>query len=429
MTDMASSTAQPRGRHRRWPPYHGWWVVGGAFLIAFFGWGFGFYGPGIYLVALAAQTGVPLDRLAPAVTVYYLIGAGLLLAVAHAYLRFGPRPVVLAGAFVMTGGVILLSRADQAWQVYAGFAVLALGWASLSGAAVNIIIAPWFTRRRGAAVSLALNGASAGGIVLAPVLIALIGRVGFTIAVALCAGAMLLVLAFVALLVLRPRRADEHEPGAPLPAAVAPTGPPRTSGAADDWPLSRLLRHGAFLTIAVSTALALLAQVGFLTHQVAYLTPLLGVDAVGWAVSATTIAAVVGRVVTGLVVDRVDRRLAAAANLLLQVGALGMLFLATSPFWVLLGCVLFGLGIGNVITLPGLIVQQEFPVAQFARLVSLITAIGQVTFAFGPGLLGYLRTPDGGYGPAILACLLIDLAAAVIVAAPALRRRRGGVPA
>ena len=32
--------------------YHGWLVVAGAFLIAMYGFGLGFYGPGIYLVTL-----------------------------------------------------------------------------------------------------------------------------------------------------------------------------------------------------------------------------------------------------------------------------------------------------------------------------------------------------------------------------------------
>ena len=34
--------------------YHGWLVVGAAFLVALYGFGLGFYGPGIYLVALNA---------------------------------------------------------------------------------------------------------------------------------------------------------------------------------------------------------------------------------------------------------------------------------------------------------------------------------------------------------------------------------------
>ena len=33
-------------------PYHGWLVVAAAFLVALYGFGLGFYGLGVYLVAL-----------------------------------------------------------------------------------------------------------------------------------------------------------------------------------------------------------------------------------------------------------------------------------------------------------------------------------------------------------------------------------------
>jgi len=35
--------------------YHGWFVVVAAFFVALFGFGLGFYGPGVYLVALKAS--------------------------------------------------------------------------------------------------------------------------------------------------------------------------------------------------------------------------------------------------------------------------------------------------------------------------------------------------------------------------------------
>ncbi len=47
-------------------------------------------------------------------------------------------------------------------------------------------------------------------------------------------------------------------------------------------------------------------------------------------------------------------------------------------------CALFGFSVGNLITLPALIVQREFDPRSFGVLVSLITAIDQVTYAFGP---------------------------------------------
>ena len=53
-----------------------------------------------------------------------------------------------------------------------------------------------------------------------------------------------------------------------------------------------------------------------------------------------------------------------------------------------LGCVVFGLGVGNMTTFPSLIVQVEYPKEHFRRVVSLIVAINQFTFAFGPALLG-----------------------------------------
>jgi MFS family permease len=172
------------------------------------------------------------------------------------------------------------------------------------------------------------------------------------------------------------------------------------------------------LTISIPFALGLTAQVGFLTHQVAFLAPTIGTVAAGWAVSLTTFAAVVGRIATGLFVDRVDRRAVSCANFLVQVAAMGILMSTASMPALLAGCVLFGLALGNVVSLPGLIVQQEFPQRDFARVISMIIAINQFTFAFGPGLLAWLQHGQGTYTPALLACLLMQAAAAVIVLLP-----------
>jgi hypothetical protein len=55
---------------------------------------------------------------------------------------------------------------------------------------------------------------------------------------------------------------------------------------------------------------------------------------------------------------------------------------------LLLGCVLFGLGIGNLTSLPPLIAQAEFCPADVGRVVALVTAINQAVFAFAPAVLG-----------------------------------------
>jgi MFS family permease len=273
-------------------------VVAAAFLVALYGFGLGFYGPGIYLVALNSLHGWSVEELSSAITIYYVLGASFLFFwVGSLFDRYGARKMVLAGTVAMACGTVLLAHVTRPWHVYAAFVVMSVGWATMSGAAINIIVAPWFDKRRGLAVSWALNGASAGGVIIAPLLTFLTTRFGFAVAIESVNASMFTILIPVAMLVLRPKRPDEHDPGEGAPdaekASIASPGEP------SDFRLTTVLRSSAFLSISVPFALGLTAQVGFLTHQIAFLAPTTGTVATGWAVSMTTSAAVLGRIATG----------------------------------------------------------------------------------------------------------------------------------
>jgi MFS family permease len=406
-------------------PYHGWLVVAAAFLVALYGFGLGFYGPGIYLVALKELHGWPVDELSSAITTYYVLGATLLFFwVGPLFERHGARKMVVVGTVAMACGTMLLAHVTRPWHVYAAFAAMSAGWATMSGAAINIIVAPWFDKRRGLAVSWALNGASAGGIIIAPLLTFLITRFGFAVAIESVTASMLAVLMPVAVVVLRPKRDDEHDPveGAPDAERSSIASPGEPSG----FRLTTVLSSTAFISISVPFALGLTAQVGFLTHQIAFLAPSIGTVAAGWTVSMTTFAAVLGRIVTGYIADRFDRRVVACVNFIVQM--LGMTILATArtPALLYIGCVLFGLGVGNTTSLPGLLVQQDFPKQHFARIVSLVVAINQFSFAFGPSLLGQLEHAEGNYSAGLLVCLSMEAVAAIIVISPAITRWKAG---
>jgi cyanate permease len=82
---------------------------------------------------------------------------------------------------------------------------------------------------------------------------------------------------------------------------------------------------------------------------------------------------------------------------------------------VFFACALFGFSVGNLITLPALIVQRDFDARSFGVLISLITAITQVTYAFGPGIIGVLRDISGGYTVPFTLCIALELMAAVLI--------------
>ena len=136
-----------------------------------------------------------------------------------------------------------------------------------------------------------------------------------------------------------------------------------------------------------------------------------------------TACAIAGRTGMGwLLPPGADRRRALALNCCLQLcGSLVLLAAGgTSMPLLLLGVVLFGLGLGNATSLPPLIVHQDFAPADTARAVALVTACSQACYAFAPAAFGLLRdlgataVPNLGSGTPLLfvTAALVQLAAA-----------------
>ena len=170
--------------------YRGWRMVAVCFAVATLAWGFGFYGQGVYLAHLIAVHGWSLSLVSGAVTGFYFVSALMVAFVADWIARFG-APRVIAGGMIATGAAsATLGLLREPWQLYAVYLLMSLGWASTSLAAITSVIGMWFSARRGLAVSLALTGASAGGILVVPALQVLIEARGFTNAM-LIGGALL----------------------------------------------------------------------------------------------------------------------------------------------------------------------------------------------------------------------------------------------
>src|SRR5216683_4741157 len=155
--------------------YDGWRIVVVCFLVATFGWGFGFYGQSVYVAELHRLHGWPASLISGGTTFFYLFGALLVASVSEAIRGFGPRNCLVAGVLALATAVVLIGQVTEPWQLYAADAMLAFGWAATSLGIITNTLGLWFDKRRGMAISLALNGASFGGIVGVPLLATVIG--------------------------------------------------------------------------------------------------------------------------------------------------------------------------------------------------------------------------------------------------------------
>ncbi|MCL4067397.1 MFS transporter [Pseudomonas sp. GX19020] len=376
-------------------PFFGWHVVAATFLLAIFGWGVGFYGPPVFLYAVVARTGWPVALVSAAVTVHFLFGAGVVANLPCLYRRFGAPFVTVMGAVLLAQGILGWALAAQPWQLFLAALASGAGWVAMGAAAVNALISPWFSQRRPAALGMAYNGASLGGVIFSPLWIALIAGIGFVPATLAIGGLMVVAVGILSALVFRhtPESLRQNPDG---------TEHPRLQTAQVEAPLhSSFRRDRKFLTLAAGMMLGLFAQIGLLAHLFSLLVPVLGEGMAGLAMGGATVAAILGRSLVGWVMPAsADRRLVACASYGVQVIG-SMLFILSageSGVWLFLGIALFGLGIGNATSLPPLIAQQEFSPAETARVVPLIVAIGQAGYAFAPAAFGLLRTGSDAAG-------------------------------
>jgi predicted MFS family arabinose efflux permease len=384
--------------------YEGWRIVAVCFLVATFGWAFGFYGQSVYVAELHRIHGWPTSLISTATTFFYLFGALLVAFVSEAIHGFGPRNCLLGGVLVMALAAALVGQVTAPWQLYAVNALLALGWAGTSLGMITNTLGLWFDTKRGMAISLALNGASFGGIAGVPLLVAGIGQFGFSGAMMVAAAAMIVLLVPVILVFV----------GRPPPRlhAVAAS---RAEAPSTTKIRAQAFRDPAFLSVSIAFALVLFAQVGFIVHLISFLDPLIGRERAAVAVALLTAMAVVGRLLFSTVIDRLNQRLASAISFVSQAVALLVIINLQGELALFAACALFGFSVGNLITLPALIVQREFEPRSFGVLVSLITAITQVTYAFGPGAVGLLRDASGSYVLPFYACIALELTAAVLI--------------
>jgi MFS family permease len=389
--------------------YPGWRVVLACLLVALFIFGFGLYGHAVYLAELQRIHGWSTGLISNASTLSFLLGSLLAAFTSDAMVRIGAGRFLLCGISALAASTTWLAFAETPWQLYAAYILLACGWMGMGTVVIATIVSSWFDRRRGLAISIAFNGATCGGIVIAPTLVVLVGAIGFTRAMLTMTAVMIFILVpvVIGLIGISPghRSSDQGKPPA----------------------LSRrkLLRHFGFWTITVPFALALLAQVGFIVHQIALLEPAMGRALAALAVAVTTTMAVIGRFCLGLVVDRLDPRMATAVSLVTQAGALFAIAETTDTAVLFMACAVYGFSIGNLITLPPLIIHREFEPADFGAVLGLSTAICGIVSAFGPGIVGFVRGATGGYAAALMLCLTLQLVSAAIV----LRRRGRAAPA
>lgn len=391
-------------------PFHGWRIVGVAFFVDFIAVGFFFYSYGVFFKALAAEFGGARLDVAVGLTLVNMIGGVLAPFIGDALDRYPIRRTILAGTISMSLGFLLLAQVQAQWQFYLVLATLiAFGSNAMGGLATAKLVANWFELRRGTALGVATMGISLSGVVMPLASALLIEHLGWR-------GGFVVFGLFTALLVLPV--VLRFVVSAPEDVGQVPDGSGARHGvrpaARSVLPARVLLAERNFWMLTLAVGLLFCVMGATLTHMVPRVTDRgFSLMEAAPVLSFGAGAGVLGKVVFGWIVDRLDARLALLAALTSQFfGQLGMLA-ADGYLAFALGATVFGFGMGGIVPLHGAIAGMAFGRENFGRVMGLMRPAMMPLQVSGLPFAGWVFDTRGDYTLAFQVFLGLYVAAAL----------------
>ena len=384
--------------------YYGWYVVAGLFLVLAISSGFGFYNLSVYINVLAAEKGFSVSSMSVAVSLFFIVGGVSGMLVAALLDRFDVRLVMVCGALI--AGIALGSSgwANALWQVYGLYLLFGIGNSAVSIVTSTTLVTRWFPgRERSVALSVASTGLSMGGVLITPLSAKLFADLGVVTVMPWLGAAFFLVIAPVAVLVIRPH-----------PVASAEAG--EQNLLSQGWRYSAAVRSRFFSLVTFAYVLCMASQVGGIAHLYNRAEGEVGYAVAATAVQVLSVMSILSRLLGGLLVTRMPIRIFTLGNLLGQGAGLVVIATASSPLGILLGAGLFGATVGNLLMLHPLLLAEAFGVREYPRIFSLSNALTTIGVAGGPALLGFLYDFQD-YGFAYLTGGFLSLAACIVLLA------------
>jgi MFS family permease len=406
-------------RSRR--PYPGWVLVITLGITETITWGIVYYAFAVFLPAMEAEFGWSRGEMSGAFALATLL-SGLCAAPIGRWLDArGPRLLMTAGSVAATLLVLAWSQVRTLEQFYIVWALLGIAMATVLYEPAFAVVTAWFERQRTRALTAVTLMAGFASTIFMPVESWLIELQGWRTALVILAAFLALTTIPPHALLLRRRPEDlglhpDGDAAAPTRGARARRAPTASVGAA--------LRDPPFRWLAVAFSLSNVVAYGVHVHLLAYLQDL--GYAAGFAATATGLVGatqVLGRILLGLVGDRVALRISAAVVLGVQPIALLVLMLVPGTFGVFVFIALFGAAKGALTLIRPAYVASLYGRARYASIAGALAGPVIVANALGPIMAGIAHDRLGSYEPILWA--FMGLSAASAGAALLVRREEG----
>jgi MFS family permease len=382
--------------------FYGWVVVVVGIVVTCVGFG-SMMSLGVFLQPMSEAMGWSRTGIATAALLNFLsmsVGSFAWGALSD---RFGTRVVVLSGGLLLGTGLVTASRASTLGAFQILFGVLVGLAAGSLYAPITATTTRWFTRHRTLAVALVSAGLSFGSTLMAPLSRFLISSYDWRTAMLLIGDLAWVVIVPAALLVRNP------------PSRAVVGGPATGDAGAPGFTVGQALRTPQFAAIALTHFACCAAHSGPIFHMVANaLDHGVAAMAAATVLSAAGAASFAGKIVCGLVADRVGAKQTLLAGLALQAVAISLYLITDRLGGFYAVAVAFGFAYGGVMPLYAVVVREYFGERIMGSVFGAVSTVATLGMALGPVAGGWLYDAFGGYGWLFVASSGIGVGAVAI---------------
>lgn len=324
--------------------------------------------------------------------------------------RFHIPRLFAFGLVVAAGGLVLTAISKSPLALIGAYGVVAsVGFGIAASVLGSVLIARWFTEKRGVAFGIFEAGSGAGQLVLVPASLWLVKAVGWETTMYIFAGLLALVAAPLMIIFLRNQPAD---------LAMEPLGGVEASLLED--PAGEITRsiyqRREFWYLIVPFFVCGITTTGMIdTHLIAFSHDHGNGDAItSVAVGSLALFNIFGTAASGFLVDAYDpRRILGWLYAVRAISLVAVIWL-NEGFWLVQFGVLFGLVDFATVAPTQVLVSRYFGAASMGYVFGLVLASHQVGSALGSYVPGVLYDATGSYSLAfVFAALTLIVASAL----------------
>jgi MFS family permease len=394
------------------PVFYGWWVVAAFCSMTLTSTGIR-HAVGPFLKPIVEDLGIDRASFSAVIALSLFLYGAFMPLTGMMLNRFSVRTVSAGGTILLAISLVLTAMVRGFWDFALVYGVLVpLALAGTGPVVASGVVARWFNKRRGTALSVLGSASMTGMSLFVPAITWLILTSGWRTAYSVIAVVVIVLILPLCLWVVRDSPESmglEPDGAAPAPAGAGAKPPERVAASEAMQTLAFWQLAGSFFTCGFSMSLLSAHGVPMLTDH-GY-TPMFA----SWAFGVLGGSSILFTVMLGAISDRLGRRPVLAAIYFFRIFIFAGLFLIRdNPVAILVVAVLGGItmaGTGSMTSALTADIYGRFSVSSVFGWIFLVHQTGSATGAF---LAGTLFESTGGYGAAfVLACVFLMGAAIV----------------